>query len=891
MSSSDYYLVPGSLPSSAKMHILTNGNGNIGSVDGQLVTNGASSLTLSVNGKINNGGNIGGSVGVISAPYYSLNPTGTTTSTTMIIPNGTTAQRPLPSNSVGGYLRYNTDNSYSTLEYFRVTQGVYLQLYSPPYVSNVSPSTITVDAIGTQTLVITGKNFDINFPMSVIFYTKSFVASYSATTIQVTSTTSITVTIPLGVYQTSSLSNSPYSIRIISNFTGMSYTLFDSLILTSGAFVWIQPSPSLGTLYTSLPYSKAISVAGTYGSTSAPSNAPSRIIATYNGNPVTDFSFNPASAGYSLTSGTSLYIDASGYITGTVKNGYVAKTQTVSIDVIAYSPNQSLSYTQPLSITFSPLLLNFTTAGSTITPVNTYTYSYYAFSNANLPIVPAKSQISPSSLPPPASSATGSITLAPSITGTSVYSADPSYSFIDFLIVGGGGGGGSGYQGGGGGGGGLVSSGLNSNYTYNYNTGGSGGRIDGLGMGPYQMPQGLTTGVTISVSVGGGGPGGYYYNTGTFANPYNNRSGSGGNSSITFPVSNSSSIVYTAYGGGAGSGEQNISNIGNITGTNYQPLPGGCGGGSSHGMSMAYTNYNINSIQLTSSTYSGAPNYTLTVNGVQLSGSSGGSTTISPYLAVYNSTSTTPSLSNLIGFIAPYGTNSTTGAGGTGTYFLTGLTVSAGGSYANAPAYASPISSTTFTIPGGLTGTTTTSSSQNLIYTGIGSGTTYVGNYSLGFSNFSTYGGLTDAITGYQGFNGGFGCTNNPYVGGGGGGAGVGGGFANTAGNAGVGGNGLENFILTVNYGTTSPSAGTGTVYAGGGGGSSRTASGTAAGGTGGGGLGVNAWSSPSNLAGNGTNGLGGGGGSAGGSGGAGTNGQYGGSGGSGYVVIRYRSA
>jgi hypothetical protein len=249
-------------------------------------------------------------------------------------------------------------------------------------------------------------------------------------------------------------------------------------------------------------------------------------------------------------------------------------------------------------------------------------------------------------------------------------------------------------------------------------------------------------------------------------------------------------------------------------------------------------------------------------------------------------------LSNLIGFIAPYGTNSTTGAGGTGTYFLTGLTVSAGGSYANAPAYASSISSTTFTVPGGLTGTTTTGTSQNNIYTGIASGTTYVGSYSLGFSNSSTYGGLTDAITGYQGFNGGYGFTNNPYVGGGGGGAGVGGGFASISGNAGVGGNGIENFIKTVNYGTTNPGAGTGTVYAGGGGGTSRGGTGTVAGGTGGGGIGINQWTTASSLA-NGTAGLGGGGGSAGGVGPNfnGTNGQYGGWGGSGYVVIRYRSA
>ena len=907
MSSADYYLVPVYNPvtTSAKMHILTNGLANIGSNNGELITNSASTLSLSVTGNVNSGGNIGGSVGVTSAPYYSLNPTGGTSGTSIIIPNGTTAQRPPLAYSLPGYLRYNTDVSYSTLEYYRNTQNVYLQLYSPPFVSGISPSTIRVAATPPQTITITGTNFDTNYPMTVVFYNNNYVASYISPSVLVSSSTSMTVTVPSGVYTStagsSPISNSPYTIRVISEYTGMGYTLVSALTVTvtAGGFVWASPSTTLNTVYTSLLYSRTTATLGTYGSTVNPYGPPPQMIATYDGRPVTDFSFNPASPGYSLVTGTGLSIDASGFITGTIKNGYVSISQTVTVGVIAGSSSFfEASYNQNLTLTFTPLLLKFSTSGSlTVTPVTTYTYSYYQFTNSALPTISSATQLtqySPPNMPSPATQFDSSLALGPSIQGTTIISADPSYSYLDFLILGGGGGGGSGYQGGGGGAGGMVSSGLNSNYTYSYNVGGSGGRLDGLGMGPYQVPQGLTSSTTIPIfiTVGGGAPGGYYNSIGGAGNA-NNRSGSGGNSSITFPVTNSTTVTYNAYGGGGGAGEQNIStNAGYMTGVNYQPLPGGSGGGASHGMQMAYTNYSTTSIQLTGSTYNGST-YILTVGGVSNT-TSGYSTFIPPFVAVYNSTSATPPLSSLIGFIAPFGTNGTTGTSGAGTYYLTGLTVPSGGtSYTSATALSGSITTpSTFTIPGGLNGTITSGTSNNLIYTGIASGTTYVGNYSLGFSNNSVYGGLIDALTGYQGNNGGWGVTNSPYAGGGGGGAGIAGAYADNAGNAGVGGNGLENFIKTVNYNNTTPSGGSGTVYGGGGGGSARNGTGGPwAGGTGGGGRGVNTWSTPSNLAGNGTAGLGGGGGSAGGSGGAGTTGQYGGYGGSGTVIIRYRSA
>ena len=266
--SADYYLVPGSIPSSAKMHILTNGLANIGSTDGQLVTNAASTLSLSVNGNVNSGGNIGGSVGVTTAPYYSLNPTGGTSGTAIIIPNGSTSQRPPLEYSLPGYLRYNTDSSYSTLEYYRNKQNVYLQLYSPPNVTSISPTTLKLNVGAPDASInIFGSNFETSYPMSVIFYTKNYIASYIAPNIKINSSASMTVTVPTGVYNGSSASsNSPYTIRVISEFTGMGYTFFNALTIVDGSFSFIAPS-SLNTVYTSRSYSRSTFIAGTYGAT------------------------------------------------------------------------------------------------------------------------------------------------------------------------------------------------------------------------------------------------------------------------------------------------------------------------------------------------------------------------------------------------------------------------------------------------------------------------------------------------------------------------------------------------------------------------------------------------------------------------------------------------
>ena len=884
--SADYYLVPGSLPVSAKMHILTNGLANIGSTDGQLVTNAASTLSLSVNGNVNSGGNIGGSVGVTTAPYYSLNPTGGTSGTAIIIPNGPTSERPPLAYSLAGYLRYNTDSYYSTLEYYRKKQDVYLQLYSPPNVTSISPTTLKLN-VGTPdaSINISGSNFDTNYPMSVIFYTKNFVASYIAPSIKINSSASMTVTVPTGVYNGSSASsNSPYTIRVISEFTGMGYTFVNALTVVDGSFSFTAPS-SLNTVYTSRSYSRATFIAGTYGTSVPP---PPQIVATYEGITVTNYKFNPASAGYIDVVNNSLTIDASGFITGTIKNGYVATTKTVSVGVIAGSNSSyDTSANTNLNLTFAPLLLSTTSSlsqNSIVTSTPTYTYYYYEVTNTNQPTIAPSTSTIPSSNNPTqgaAASVSATITLGPSIVGTSIYSADPSYSYMDFLIVGGGGGGGCGWQGGGGGAGGLVSSGNNPNYTYGYTIGSSGG--GGSGVGPYQVPQGITTPVTITVSVGGGGAGGYVYYSSSAGPPYSGRSGNGSNSYITFPTGDTGSITYTAYGGGGGGGEQDqpAGSPQIITGTNFMPFPGGSGGGSSHGPYLLFSNAVFTAIYGGSSG-TGAAAYTLNITGIT-SGS------ICPLVPVYEGSTPT---GTPIGYISTFGTNGTTGTGQNGgsvpgTYYLTGLTTTSSTSSfpTTALATGTALSSRTFCCPSGAI--IYPSTSYYYVTNGFQNGTAsaIVSNYSVGYNSQ----GFNDTISGYQGYNGGYGVTNGFYSGGGGGGAGAPG-SNSTSTAAGTGGIGLRNYIKTATFAT----AGTGVYYAGGGGGSARAAAATNSGGNGGGGNGQNLWTSGTSDA--SFNGLGGGGGAAGNGGGPPSSilppgNEISGRGGGGSVIIRYRGA
>ena len=532
--SSDYYLVP-VLPNNGNMHILTNGKANIGSSDTQLITNVSSTLTMSVNGNVNN----------FNGPYSSNN------TSAILIPSGSTAQRP-SGNNVAGYLRYNTDPSVTTLEYYRSSQSTFLPLYSPPSVTSISPTILIQDSSSVPVITITGVNFDIVNGSKVIFFNNNLSNIYVSSAVNVISSTNINATVPTTMYSGSGISNAPYTVQVQNNTSGMSYTSVNSI----GAYYWNPVDVSgmnLGTLYTSL----------TYSSTSVPALTP--INAFSPSGTALVYSFDPLYAsGYALMTGTNLTIQnvgGLGYISGTVKNGYVLATTPVTFGVRAYDVSANLYLTSRVfNVTFAPLLLNLSVSGSGVTSNTITSGSSYIYTAITM--TPSSHIIAPTTQ-------SYNLTVGLTVAGGSNYTADPSFSYIDFLVVGGGGGGGSGWEGGGGGAGGLISSGNNSNASYVYNIGNSGGGASS-GVGPIRIPaQVSATTYTGAFVVGGGGAGGLYNSGAPNAPPAN-----GANSVFTV-----STNTYTGYGGGYGSTEQNIStNPFSSSGGN-----GGCGGAAGQG--------------------------------------------------------------------------------------------------------------------------------------------------------------------------------------------------------------------------------------------------------------------------------------------------------------------
>ena len=238
--------------------------------------------------------------------------------------------------------------------------------------------------------------------------------------------------------------------------------------------------------------------------------------------------------------------------------------------------------------------------------------------------------------------------------------------------------------------------------------------------------------------VGGGGPGGFYYNTGSFSNPYNNRSGTGGNSFIRFP---NQTWSYTAYGGGGGSGEQNISDKG-VSGSLYMALPGGCGGGTSHGMNWTYNVTGNNSYF-----FGNYDNTTglLTITSGPYYGFGTQSPIVLPFQAVYQG-------NNRLGFIPSNYT-------GANTCTLSNFNTSVG-----------PLTGSQLTFHPGWS---LANQSGNL-YPTVGAIVVdpSCGSYALGINGnglLNANNTLVDVSSGYQGYNGGSGWSgvqalNNLYV-------------------------------------------------------------------------------------------------------------------------------
>jgi hypothetical protein len=858
----DYYLVP----SSAKMHILTNGKGSIASNSTAVISSG---ITLNVGSTFSTTSNIAS-----YGPYY------TNGSTAMQIPAGDTSNRPTTAGP--GYMRYNTDKD--VIEYYRGAIATWLPLYSPPQLNSIdvslNPSTyIPQNQPGTVYLNLRGYNFEnVQTPL-VFFYGLDGSTNFISPSVTWVSYNRVIAQVPSGVYTGTStfiLSVSPYSVRITSSISGMSQTLVNALPVGSAPiFNESQTNPLTLTYFNSRSYKAGTFTAGQTGvgignyisafttiagqaiTFSIDGSNNTQYAAPYN----LDLSWNPSPIAGSA--GTNYYAYFTTKVGQSISNTAVSSPTIITLGVVATNTTTFQSTKAAFKITINPyyIVSNFTansgpTSGSVTTAqgyvTNSYPGYYTALYNTTTNTTPTytvntyTTQNYPTSWTTPTSSTTFRYNFNVTSLGCPGTTADPSNNnFIDFLLVGGGGGGGNGYQGGGGGGGGLISS--NSNF------GSCGGGSSGLTSSG--IP--ITSIGTYVIQVGGGGCGAVYQ-----LSSYPNQATSPNQTaapplivtspttplassplvaipgSPAFPGDNTTFLGFTAAGGGYGGGEMNFLNNGD--------------GNSAPGVSattgitsplQGATNMSVNGLYGTLSTLSPQPGT-----------GSGNPWYIGPSL--YNPRCDWNPLAG--------------GCGGGGCHGQ--LTQISGNVLYGAVGNYDPtvsLSGSSITGPTLITGATCVTNSV-----------TYTFN---------------------QGYSGGNGWTSNPYTGGGGGGASTSGVSALSSGTPGPGGDGLRNSIASSSGFTTIPStlSPNGTYYACGGGGANRGTNGYTAGGSnsysGGAGKSFNGYPgntnpattvNPTDASCNGTNGTGTGGGSWG-QPGVGNAGKAG-SGGNGISIIRY---
>jgi hypothetical protein len=529
----DYYLVP-VLSNNGKMHILTNGKMSIGDASTTVMT---SSNALLVNGNMTAYG------------AYSTNAV-----TAMQIPYGNTASRPT-SNLSPGYIRYNTD--INLIEYYKSSASIWLPLYSPPQLkslttSNTPNNLIFQDVSYNQYVYLNGINFDSSINI-VRFLGADGSNNFFSPSVVWNSYTSLTAQVPSSAFTGSFVNGaSPYSVNVASSLSGMSSTLSSSLYVGfSPIFVTAQYPSTYATYYNGQTYA-----AGSAGSSGAgiavylEAYDPCGNSVTFSVDPSNNSSYSsPNSPGgtWSLSSttynaGTQHYY---AYITGTVGNSTATTGNT--------SPNYS----------FGVIITNSkgsSTKGLFKMAINPYYMIASVAATGGTGATVTPNQLTSTSKTYSMMTSTNTTTTSYSLTITALgcpgtTSTPANNNALNFLLVGGGGGGGNGYQGGGGGAGGLIS----SNATYGACGGG------GSAVGAYTITQ---TG-TYTIQVGGGGAGAVY-NSGTSTIPV-----CGSNTYIQTPLL---STIYTAYGGGLGTGEQNYS----VPAYNYVCLNGGCGGGGAH---------------------------------------------------------------------------------------------------------------------------------------------------------------------------------------------------------------------------------------------------------------------------------------------------------------------
>lgn len=170
-----------------------------------------------------------GGLSNVQLDYASANGTGA-----ILVPIGTTAQRPT---NATGLLRFNTN--LSLLEYY--DSNSWVPITYPPSVT--SSSNNIVETAGTQTIVITGINFDIGATAVLVSATG---VTKTPTTSTRNSSTQITITYSGGDVLTSSTAE-PLDVKV-TNGSGLSATLSAALYINNTP-TWNTPIGSVGTIY------------------------------------------------------------------------------------------------------------------------------------------------------------------------------------------------------------------------------------------------------------------------------------------------------------------------------------------------------------------------------------------------------------------------------------------------------------------------------------------------------------------------------------------------------------------------------------------------------------------------------------------------------------------
>jgi len=570
----DYYLVP----SSAKMHICTTGKANIGSNSTSIVSGALSSYAMNVNGQINANGIYSSSNAIYNNAYSSGN--------VIQIVADVSANR--PTTNYPGYIRYCTDAGLDTLEFYSVTQNTYLPLWSPPKITSITPLTIA-----NQTYTITGLNFATN--CSVYFIGSDLLTTFRSLNVSSNNSTTITALAPAGLYSSSGLALSPWSVRVINNASGLFNTLYNAIF---SSINWVSPSPgsNLGPFYTSYYYNTTTSIATQFVATASGANS-----FTYSFDPTVNSSLISQ---YNLSITTVANV---GYLTtGTngstpIPNGSTSTNVSFTVGIVVANFGVTLT-TQTFTVRIQPAWIPALTISPAVTPT-TYTaagtgYQYRVYS------------FKPSTT---TSNTQYTITISGAV--------DPSFSAVDVLLVGGGGGGGGGYQSGGGAGGAVISTTALLGYCGGPSYGGAGTPVNPTGLGPYTINNGTNLSLNTNpyyAVVGGGGLGAYY----NYNSPYSTAPTNGGNSAFYYQTT-SGNPLFMALGGGAGGFEENITSNPPTNSVFGNGLPGGNGGGGSHFGPQNPSPPSFSAIPGASAVATnGGANNTITINGTLYQGSS-----------------------------------------------------------------------------------------------------------------------------------------------------------------------------------------------------------------------------------------------------------------------------